>query len=65
MEKNNSKSGVGLLGMLQIAFIVLKLCGVIAWSWWLVLIPVFVHVAVTLGVITYYVVKQKKLETIL
>ena len=25
---------------LQVAFIVLKLCGVIDWSWWLVLVPV-------------------------
>ncbi len=25
---------------LQVAFIVLKLCGVIAWSWWLVFAPV-------------------------
>lgn len=25
---------------LQVAFIVLKLCGVIDWSWWLVFVPV-------------------------
>ena len=36
MEKNSS---VGFLGLLQIAFIVLKLCHVIDWSWSIVLIP--------------------------
>ncbi len=28
-----------LTGILGVAFIVLKLCGVIAWSWWWVLAP--------------------------
>lgn len=33
--------GLGFFGALTIAFIVLKLCGVIGWSWWLVLAPVW------------------------
>lgn len=28
------------MATLQIAFIVLKICGVINWSWWVVLIPI-------------------------
>lgn len=35
-------SGVGLGGLLQVAFIVLKLCGVIEWSWWWVLTPTWI-----------------------
>ena len=31
--------GIGMTGLLQIAFIVLKLCKVIDWSWWWVLAP--------------------------
>ena len=31
--------GVSFMGLLQIAFIVLKFCSVIEWSWWLVLLP--------------------------
>ena len=31
---------------LQVAFIVLKLCGVIDWSWWLVFAPVLFCLAV-------------------
>lgn len=30
---------MGILEVLTLIFIVLKLCGVIAWSWWLVLLP--------------------------
>lgn len=30
---------MGLIGVLGVIFIVLKLVGVIDWSWWLVLLP--------------------------
>jgi hypothetical protein len=32
------------LDVLLIVFIVLKLCGVIAWSWWWVLSPIWIGV---------------------
>lgn len=32
-------SGISTLGLLGIAFVVLKLCHVINWSWWLVTLP--------------------------
>lgn len=32
------------LTMLTMVFIVLKLCGVIAWSWWIVLLPAFIGI---------------------
>ncbi|QEQ94889.1 hypothetical protein pEaSNUABM56_00090 [Erwinia phage pEa_SNUABM_56] len=35
-------------GWLALAFIVLKLCGVITWSWWLVLLPLYWVVALIL-----------------
>ena len=37
--------GVGFLGLLQIVFIVLKLCKVIKWSWLWVLSPLWGSVA--------------------
>ncbi len=40
-----SSSGVGFAGLLTIAFIVLKLVGVIAWSWWWVLSPLWIGFA--------------------
>lgn len=52
MARSNSKStssgGLGLLTVLQLIFIVLKLTGLISWSWWCVLIPTFVGLGCTL-----------------
>ena len=45
MSENNSSSisvSSLFIGLLQIVFITLKLCKVINWSWWCVLIPGFV-----------------------
>lgn len=47
MSSNNGSKGgssIGFFGLLQIAFIVLKLCKVITWSWWLVFIPIYVEI---------------------
>lgn len=38
-NKETRRSGVGVLGLLGIAFIILKLCKVIEWSWLWVLAP--------------------------
>jgi hypothetical protein len=52
--------GVGFFGLLALLFIALKLCGIIEWSWWLVLLPLwgpflagvaFVVVVVTLALV--------------
>lgn len=34
--------GIGLAGAVFIVFLVLKLCGVIAWSWWWVTAPLWI-----------------------
>jgi len=34
--------GTSVTGLLGVAFIILKLCGVIAWSWWWVLAPFWI-----------------------
>ena len=49
MSKNsNSTGGVGFAGLLFVAFFVLKLTKVIAWSWWWVFSPLWVSIAVVL-----------------
>jgi hypothetical protein len=58
-DNNNNKTvvtnkGVGFTGMLTIAFIVLKLCKVINWSWVWVLSPLWISAA--LGVFFIIVV---------
>ena len=40
MSKNSSdNNGIGIVGLLGIVFIVLKLTGVIDWSWWWITLP--------------------------
>jgi hypothetical protein len=40
--------GLSLLSVLGVVFIVLKLVGVIDWSWWLVLLPLYGPIALLL-----------------
>lgn len=47
-NNNSSGAGIGFLGLLTIAFIVLKLTKCIAWSWWWVLAPLWMPVALIL-----------------
>ncbi len=47
MRENQSSSGggLGIAGVLGVVFIVLRLCKVIMWSWWWVLTPFWIPVA--------------------
>jgi len=67
MSKNSSSSGgVGFTGLLAIVFIVLKLTGVITWSWWWVLSPIWIIggiiLFITLTVISVAAVAQVRDE---
>ena len=58
-------SGIGFPGLLTIVFIVLKLTGIITWSWWWVLcplwLPFFIGITViALFIIIYAIIKQVK-----
>ena len=44
-------SGIGFFGLLTVLFIGLKLTHYISWSWWLVLAPLWIPVALVLGVV--------------
>jgi len=53
MENNTQivKAGPGLATLLTVLFIALKLCGIIAWSWWWVLSPVWISFSLLLVVL--------------
>lgn len=48
---NGAKGGIGFCGLLAIVFIVLKLVGVIKWSWLWVLSPLWLPTAIVILVI--------------
>lgn len=63
-SNNNSSSksgGIGFVGLLTVAFIVLKLCKVISWSWLWVLSPLWISallVIVILGIVVLLAIKK-------
>jgi len=53
-DNKTSSGGIGFLGLLTIAFIVLKLTKYIDWSWWGVLAPLWIPTAlVFIGLAIY------------
>ncbi len=59
---------IGFMGLLTIVFITLKLTGHIAWSWWLVLSPIWVTssivllIAISLLIIAVYKEYKEKVK---
>ena len=47
---------MGFCELLTIVFIVLKLVGVISWSWWLVLLPEIIAVLLYVAIIVFRVI---------
>ena len=60
-NKQVSSGGIGFTGLLTIVFIILKLCGVIAWSWWWVLAPIWIStgyiLVLTIAIIILVIIK--------
>jgi protein-S-isoprenylcysteine O-methyltransferase Ste14 len=66
-DSKSSNGGVGFTGLLTIAFVVLKLCKVIDWSWWWVISPILISIGIVILVLgsiglywLYKSYKQKK-----
>lgn len=47
-NSNSSSGGIGFFGLLTIVFIVLKLMGIISWSWWWVFSPAWIPFAIAM-----------------
>lgn len=48
MINDNNSGSIGFVGLLTLAFIILKLTGCISWSWWLALSPVLIEIELIL-----------------
>lgn len=65
-SSSSSSGGIGVCGLLGVAFVVLKLCGVIDWSWWWVTAPFWGPLVLLLailivgggGYLTYQAIKS-------
>lgn len=56
--KRTERTGITFIDLLQIAFIVLKLCGVISWSWWWVLAPTLATILIAVIVFLFALIKE-------
>lgn len=64
-ERNNmTAGGIGFCGLLAVAFIVLKLTGVIDWSWLWVLAPIWIPTAITIAIIVIVLIVVLAKETL-
>lgn len=61
-SNNNTtvSGGIGFSGLLTIVFIVLKLCGVINWSWIWVFSPMWISAALCVAIFVFIVLIFKK-----
>ena len=67
MSNSSGSSGIDVVGLLGVAFIVLKLVGVIDWSWWWVTAPFWGGLALALlaaAAVVLYVVAERALATL-
>lgn len=54
MSSNIQKVSLNFGEVLLVAFIVLKLCGVINWSWWWVFSPVWIPLIIVAVILLIY-----------
>lgn len=57
-SSSSSSGGIGFFGLLQVLFIALKLCGVINWNWFIVLLPGMIGVGLFIAAIIFLIVTR-------
>lgn len=57
-DSGSRSGGIGFVGLLQIVFIVLKLCKVIDWKWAVVLIPTWIWIGLFLIILTIAIINE-------
>lgn len=61
-DVNYNNGGISFTGLLAIVFIVLKLTGVVNWSWWWVLAPIWITIILAIIIILVtYILKKRRL----
>ena len=58
-NNNTSYTGLSFLDVLLVVFIALKIAKVISWSWWLVLLPLWIQIGlVIIIIIVIYIISK-------
>ena len=57
-----STGGIGFTGLLTVAFVVLKLCGVIDWEWVWVLCPLWINFIIVMAMMVAVAIVSLKAE---
>lgn len=60
MDKNNNTGAMKFCDVLLIVFVVLKLVGVIDWSWWWVLAPFWIPTLIVIFLIVAIKIAERK-----
>ena len=59
-SSSSSSGGIGFVGLLTIAFIVLKLCKIIHWSWVWVLSPLWIGAIIAvIAIVIVFIIYNK------
>lgn len=63
-NSTTANGGAGFASLLTIAFIVLKLCKVITWSWWWVVSPIWIPLGLIIAgfaiYLSYILIKNRR-----
>lgn len=51
VEVEVNSSNITIVTLIQVAFIVLKLCNIINWSWWLVFLPTLIELGIVIFIV--------------
>lgn len=51
---SSGSGGIGIVGLLTVAFVVLKLTGHIDWTWWWVLSPIWIPMGLVLAIVAVW-----------
>lgn len=58
-NKSTATSGLGFIEALFLVFLVLKLTGVITWSWWIITMPVYIPIIIVLAVAVFVMLVRR------
>lgn len=59
-KRTTVNGGVGFVGLLTIVFIVLKLLGVISWSWAWVLSPIWIDAILVIALLCVLIILDRR-----